>query len=669
MKYSELSHARLVDAAEDEAAMFMLPPDWREGREHVEGYAIDEAYVRDVDDAVLATPGVEGNAMLTVSIADTASFLSEPSAIRTIARRKGWTKYSGDPARGNQALNPMIPKEISEGALSLQDSVERPVFAVRIPVDKYGALEPPTIAKGIIHAQRFTPNQVDTALGLPETSADADSMAIASLRRLAQRLHHDRVQHGLRLELDMRSGRRASLASFIVEETMVAANRAIAGYMHTHQIPGLYRVFDGTGLAYYNPHPNPHNALNVPLYLHGTSPLRRFPDFVNQANIVASIDGRDYPYPEEKLERVATRLNEMQEQEAQRRPQGRRRANTQRGKRLPLQQKLQAEAVSSADVTAGLFYDGPNPDLVNEVRVQAMQRLAEDPNRVRQVLNIAADRRLITIRRRTPEDPAAIRTRNVVEDAAGNVYSFFPRLVKSRAIENDCFVKAPNLLVERSRQIVQDLQLLSDITGLEVEHVLPLELQPEHVEHIQEARKLLDGIDSKQPCSLQYNYEPTEDGGCTATVFMAINGEVQSAAATRQSRNTASAIAAYQLASRFNLFDQDSRIQLGLQKAETPKKKPTGIKGIEGHSPQHYLQQHLMKTVQVAPRYSVTRHESDDDAEAVDCTVMYQDESGRSHIVCVTATGRKKAKSLVAEHALRILGMPILNKLDEQPPL
>lgn len=660
MDYSKLSHDALLGVAQDELDTFMLPHDWREGRERVEGYAIDESYVCDVDDAVLASPGAEGTTMLTVSIADTASFLSQPSAIRTMARRKAWTKY-----RGNLAANPMLPPEISEDILSLHDGTERPVIAIRIPVNKYGNLDTPTISKAIITAKRFSPEHVSVALRESETSVDTDSIAIHSLRRLAQRLHHDRTQRSHSFEGgSMRI--RASWASFIVAETMIAANRSMANYMHDNEIPGLFRIFEGVDLAQYSLQPEAHQALDIPLYLHGTSPLRRFPDFVNQANILAFQSGERLPFPPHKLERMATRMNEIQAKEA---------AHTTR-RHLPhvhkkqqpkneeiLRQRLEGALAKPADIVSGLFYDDPDPAIAYAIRMQAMKRLAEDPIEVRQVLNIAANRKIITIRPRKPEDQAYGRTKEVVEDATGNVYAYAGALHKSIRVADGSYAKAHNVTVQRRKQITQDMALLSSITGMEIQPVWPVEMQEDAEEKIGEARHLLSEINTTQPCALQYSYERTSGGGYTVTVFMKVSGEVQSATATRKDKEIASSVAAYELANHYNLFDTDSRIALNLRKSGD-RKKSKG-KSIEGHSPQHYLQQYLMKEVGIAPQYTITNYEAGDGTLSTDCTVFYEDTEGRKHIICANSTGRKKAKALAARYALQALKAPAISKFGE----
>ena len=656
MKHEQSPNQRLFEAAQERAATFELPENWQDGREVVDGYAIDEAYVQDVDDAVLATPGSEGNTILTVSIADTASFVARSNSIGTAAYRKGWTHY-----QDNRAVNPMLPRAISEDKLSLLDGALRPVFSLHIPVDSYGALQPATIAMGVIRARRFTPEHVSNALEQPEGAIDEAGLAIRSLKRLAQRLHHERTSHSLHIDPNEMSPERGETwASFIVQETMIAANRSMAVHMHTHDIPGLFRIFDGEGLACYSPHPDTHDALNVPLYVHGTSPLRRFPDFLNQANIVASMLGQKYPFPERRLERIAVYLNAKQEREYLRQLRKSPRHNTTAkplSKVERLHKKLNGQDILPGDIADGLFYDGPNHELGDTVRTQAMDYITAHPFNVRQVLNVAAAKGHITVRDRKPEDPAAITTNKVVEDNAGNVYSFVQVPTRSKKVKGT-YVKSPELIAKRGQQIVHDLQLLGSITGIEAQAELPLELQPEHIERAHTAGHVLAEINSFKPSSLQYSYRQENDV-VIATVYMKIGGEIRAATVARPSKDIAGKAAAYQLALEYDLFNEESRAQLGLN-PPPPAKKKTSQKNNEGHSPAHYLQQHLMKTVQIAPRYVFTRYNTDiaGTDSTVDCTVLYQDTSGRKHIICAESSGRNKAKSLVASTALKTLGAP-----------
>lgn len=668
MKYSRAPRDELAIIAADEAEMFALPTDWQDGRVPVEGYAIDEVYSRDIDDAIMATPSSEGSATLTVSIADTGSFLSAPSAIRTVARRKAWSKY-----RNNAVADPMLPAQISEDILSLQDGQARPVLALEIAIDPYGTIAPATITRGVIRAKRFTPEHVDAALTEAASgSIDEDSLAMRSLFRVAQRLHHNRVTEGLLQPEDIDTAFPSDVqthASFIVKEAMVAANRALAGYMADNEIPAMYRVFEHGQRAYYSHQPNPHKALHVPLYLHGTSPLRRFPDFANQANIIAHLNASEYPYPEEKIEIMAGMFNARLHKRTDNRPRPHHNTAPVATKDAALRQRIEAGTASLADLSRALFYQSSDPETTAHIKSQAMQLLASDPLEVRQVVETAIQLGYLKVRTRTVGDMVPTKTPRVIEDSAGGVYAYHPMPRKTHSIGTG-YKRAEELEVQRGKQIASDMQLLGSIIGISHEVVLPIEMQEENFEHMRAAKGLLNDIHSAKPCGLQYSYRAISDHVVECTVYMMIGGEVRSASATRRGKELASKVAAYEIATELGLFDPEARIELGLEKPKPKSKKSLAkmFMAIDGHSPQHYLHQYLMKTTDIAPRYSFTRYPAgeEQDSDVVDCTVVFEDKHGRKSIACATSTGKDKAKAIVADHVLRMLGAPIIKRLGEQ---
>ena len=79
----------------------------------------------------------------------------------------------------------------------------------------------------------------------------------------------------------------------IVAELMIFANSTWGKLMHDHGVPGIYRS-QGTGWGgkmqvRMVTHAAPHQGLGVDQYAWSTSPLRRYPDLVNQWQILACI--------------------------------------------------------------------------------------------------------------------------------------------------------------------------------------------------------------------------------------------------------------------------------------------------------------------------------------------------------------------------------------------
>lgn len=141
----------------------------------------------------------------------------------------------------------------------------------------------------------------------------------------------------------------------IVQELMIAANRAAAEWAAQREVPLLFRnhragpasreelsrrLVSATGAgaavdrwladvaaelatglrpAVYEPWVAGHFGLNLPAYTHVTSPLRRYPDLVNQRILLAVAAGRPAPYQLETLQEVAAAVNLRQEGQRARR--------------------------------------------------------------------------------------------------------------------------------------------------------------------------------------------------------------------------------------------------------------------------------------------------------------------------------------------------------------
>lgn len=334
-------------AAAWEAERFELPSNWKDGRPLVAGLTIDGPETRDRDDAIAIRllPEIDGGYQARISIADVGSFLPGCPGIEGYARSLGETRY----LRGG--YKSMIPRTISENALSIlndRDEPETPVLTVAIDILPDGTI-------GHIHLlrERVQPTALtyDEVADLRDGASGPDIQDLmAGYEEVAKMLRKNRKNGGgitagravddIRSQESVDTSRPASQpGELIVSEFMILANTAIAEFMYVNNIPGLYRnqilrkqlspaefnqlvssrdALAETGEvvdhAYYSTSPQGHASLNLPdAYCHFTSPLRRFADFVNHANLVAYLEGREYPYQGERLEKTARHLNNVQE--------------------------------------------------------------------------------------------------------------------------------------------------------------------------------------------------------------------------------------------------------------------------------------------------------------------------------------------------------------------
>jgi ribonuclease R len=330
---------------------------------------IDPASARDHDDAVYAEkratpdlepvrsepqPAAEGTAgvgrswarRLWVAIADVAHFVPRGSAIDSEARRRGNSIYFPDRAI------PMLPETLSSGVCSLRPEVDRLAMVVELRLSADGRVADALFHEAVIRSRaRLSYEEAADWLDGSEVGPGPAPVWGDSLRcldEIASGLMEARRQSGaieLELpELEVRvdaSGRpvdcalrERNRAHVLIEEAMLAANRAVARALDRARRPTIHRghappsptrlatlasLAERLGLsgspdaweasdprlltalleesagtpmqervhmaalrsmsqARYEPDPKGHYALQFDHYLHFTSPIRRYAD-------------------------------------------------------------------------------------------------------------------------------------------------------------------------------------------------------------------------------------------------------------------------------------------------------------------------------------------------------------------------------------------------------
>ena len=223
---------------------------------HLPIVTIDGETAKDFDDAVYVAPRPDGGYELQVHIADVAHYVHRGSAPDAEARLRGTSVYFPDRAV------PMLPEELSNGICSLNPRVDRLVMSAILQLDSSAKVLSAEFTPGVIRsAERMTYTNVNKVLESDPAMTDRYSSLAGHFRHmrdLALALNKRRVARGS-IDFDLpepviefdpmgrmigisRSER--NIAHRIIEEFMLAANEAVAGYLERRKIPSLHRVHE-----------------------------------------------------------------------------------------------------------------------------------------------------------------------------------------------------------------------------------------------------------------------------------------------------------------------------------------------------------------------------------------------------------------------------------------
>jgi hypothetical protein len=561
MELNNLPTHELGIAARAEADAFELPPGWQDGRDQRTGFAIDQSYSPDIDDAV-SFSRVDGATTLHVSIADTGSFLPEQVAISRYARRAAWSKY-----RGKSVVASMIPRSISEDKLSLLHDQERPVVTVHVPIDTAGQPGFPTVTRDVLRAHQITPAKVEDLIYEGQTQ---EAVALRGLDRIARRLFAARHDNAVNLEdfvledaddgepLGMGAGQ--NVGDLIVCEAAIAASRTMPLFMQANDIPCLFRnqvipeelwseavggysyersvALARLARATYGTAPEGHASLNLPMYMHITSPLRRFPDFANHANLVAFLESRPYPYPEDRLQRIADRLQYLALKQAGQLA-GRPHRMPQPGfspyrRASYVLEKFADNTAGPGELATALFNVVGSDEQAAEARAAAARYAAANIHHARPALEVALARRLVRLRpAERGEAPHGVT--QMLEDDNGNVYPYI------------------NQRTSPLSQSVASARLIGTIAGVELEPIIPYKLTREG-RIMEDGFRYLRFLASENRLQLRWQIDE-KDGEIQAGLLVTIGDKHYNVGGSGPSRNVALQKAAVEVIEDYDLIN------------------------------------------------------------------------------------------------------------------
>src|SRR6202047_574058 len=231
----------------------------RAGREdfrHLPIVTIDGETARDFDDAVYVEHRADGGWHLEVHIADVAHYVRTESALDREARLRGTSVYFPDRAV------PMLPEALSHSMCSLKPQDERLVMSALMEFAAAGRMKASRMTSGVMRsAERMTYTNVNKVLEGDAEMTERYALLVErfhEMKELDLLLNARRTEHGS-IDFDLpepviefdeqqrmtnitRSER--NIAHRLIEEFMLAANRAIGGYLRKRGIESLHRVHE-----------------------------------------------------------------------------------------------------------------------------------------------------------------------------------------------------------------------------------------------------------------------------------------------------------------------------------------------------------------------------------------------------------------------------------------
>ncbi len=297
--------------------------------------SIDSPTTRDIDDAFHIEPDRDGGWNVTLAFACPAMFWNFGGELDKAVADRSTSLYL------SEGTFHMMPEALSAGALSLFSGSSRPALLAQIQV----------AADGTVGESRFEISCVRLSANLDYGSCEAalegalnDAAPYAGQLRTALAMGKARLDYRVRNgaviierpELDfelegegegtvvrLKKETDAPRAGLLVSEMMVLANEALANWAASHSVPMLYRIQDISvpqefrgiwrtpqdiarvvrvlSAAALDVVPRPHAAIGLPAYCTFTSPLRRYVDLVNEAQLLHFLSFGKARWDEEEL--------------------------------------------------------------------------------------------------------------------------------------------------------------------------------------------------------------------------------------------------------------------------------------------------------------------------------------------------------------------------------
>lgn len=225
----------------------------RQDLRHLPFVTIDGEDAKDFDDAVYCSQKQNGGFQLFVAIADVSHYVPPGSALDREAANRGNSVYF--PGQ----VVPMLPEALSNGICSLNPNVDRLCMVAELSISADGKIARSRVYRAVFHSKaRLTYTQVADWLSAGKTDKpfeplDTNLKALYALYQIFLKARKNRGAMDFettetRIIFDEQRKIQEVVpvirndAHKLIEECMLAANVAIARFLHKADIPTLYRV-------------------------------------------------------------------------------------------------------------------------------------------------------------------------------------------------------------------------------------------------------------------------------------------------------------------------------------------------------------------------------------------------------------------------------------------
>ncbi|WP_415669488.1 VacB/RNase II family 3'-5' exoribonuclease, partial [Streptobacillus felis] len=215
---------------------------------HQNTITIDDISAKDLDDAIYLEKN-DNYYTLFVSIADVSYFVKEYSNLDLEAAKRGNSIYLAE------NVIPMLPKKLSNNLCSLNPNEDKLTFTVKLKYDLNGKLIESDFFKSIINSHhRLNYDEVNKMY----KNNDKSFSMLWDMLELSKLLRKNKNKKGMinfnipEIKLILNedgnikeiSKRTSGLSQELIEDFMVAANEAVAEYLHWQNSPAIYRVHE-----------------------------------------------------------------------------------------------------------------------------------------------------------------------------------------------------------------------------------------------------------------------------------------------------------------------------------------------------------------------------------------------------------------------------------------